>query len=394
MGIYYTVLQILYLFGSNNHGDVKNDMNEEQLWLVDLQLFAEDGATGEKTEQATPRRREEARRKGQVFKSTDLNAAIIMVAGSAAVYLTYPYIIQSLQDFTSLYLLERAHEEFTIQYIYGLLLEVLFILAKTGLPIMAACFVAALLITYLQVGFVFSGEPLTPKLERLNPVQGFQRIFSKRALVELVKSLLKVAVTGWIVYTVIRKYYYVFPRFVDMELIATLQALGQIIFEMAMKVGVVFVIIGVLDYLYQWFEHEKTLKMSKYDVKQEYKETEGDPLIRSRQRQIQREVAMRRMMAEVPKADVIITNPTHFAVALRYEVDIMNAPVVIAKGQDYMAAKIREIADEYGIMIVENPLLARTLYNSVEIGQEVPEELYHAVAEVLAFVYRQKKKVL
>jgi flagellar biosynthetic protein FlhB len=394
MGIYYTVLQILYLFGSNNHGDVKNDMNEEQLWLVDLQLFAEDGATGEKTEQATPRRREEARRKGQVFKSTDLNAAIIMVAGSAAVYLTYPCIIQSLQDFTSLYLLERAHEEFTIQYIYGLLLEVLFILAKIGLPIMAACFVAALLITYLQVGFVFSGEPLTPKLERLNPVQGFQRIFSKRALVELVKSLLKVAVTGWIVYTVIRKYYYVFPRFVDMELIATLQALGQIIFEMAMKVGVVFVIIGVLDYLYQWFEHEKTLKMSKYDVKQEYKETEGDPLIRSRQRQIQREVAMRRMMAEVPKADVIITNPTHFAVALRYEVDIMDAPVVIAKGQDYMAAKIREIADEYGIMIVENPLLARTLYNSVEIGQEVPEELYHAVAEVLAFVYRQKKKVL
>jgi flagellar biosynthetic protein FlhB len=394
MGIYYTVLQILYLFGSNNHGDVKNDMNEEQLWLVDLQLFAEDGATGEKTEQATPRRREEARRKGQVFKSTDLNAAIIMVAGSAAVYLTYPCIIQSLQDFTSLYLLERAHEEFTIQYIYGLLLEVLFILAKIGLPIMAACFVAALLITYLQVGFVFSGEPLTPKLERLNPVQGFQRIFSKRALVELVKSLLKVAVTGWIVYTVIRKYYYVFPRFVDMELIATLQALGQIIFEMAMKVGVVFVIIGVLDYLYQWFEHEKTLKMSKYDVKQEYKETEGDPLIRSRQRQIQREVAMRRMMAEVPKADVIITNPTHFAVALRYEVDIMDAPVVIAKGHDYMAAKIREIADEYGIMIVENPLLARTLYNSVEIGQEVPEELYHAVAEVLAFVYRQKKKVL
>ena len=137
----------------------------------------------------------------------------------------------------------------------------------------------------------------------------------------------------------------------------------------------------------------KTLKMSKYDVKQEYKETEGDPLIRCASGKF-KEVAMRRMMAEVPKADVIITNPTHFAVALRYEVDIMDAPVVIAKGQDYMAAKIREIADEYGIMIVENPLLARTLYNSVEIGQEVPEELYHAVAEVLAFVYRQKKKVL
>lgn len=369
-------------------------MIELQPWLVDLQLFADDGATGEKTEQATPRRREEARRKGQVFKSTDLNAAIIMVAGSVAVYLTYPYIIQTLQDFTSLYLLERTYQEFTVQYANELLLEVLYLLARLVLPIMAACFVAALAITYLQVGFVFSGEPLTPKLERLNPVQGFQRIFSKRALVELAKSLLKVVITGWIVYSVMRKYYYVFPRFVDMELVATLQALAQIVFEMAMKVGVVFVVIGVLDYLYQWYEHEKTLKMSKYDVKQEYKEMEGDPLIKSRQRQIQREAAMRRMMAEVPKADVIITNPTHFAIALRYEVNAMDAPVVTAKGQDFIAAKIKEIAGENGVMIVENPLLARTLYNSVEIGQAVPEELYNAVAEVLAFVYRQKKKVL
>jgi flagellar biosynthetic protein FlhB len=369
-------------------------MMELQPWLVDLQLFAEDGGTGEKTEKATPRRREEARRKGQVFKSTDLNAAIIMVAGSVAIYLTYPYIIQSLQEFTSLYLLERTYQEFTVQYATELLLEVLYLLARLVLPIMAACFVAALLVTYLQVGFIFSGEPLTPKLERLNPVQGFQRIFSKRALVELTKSLLKVVITGWIVYSVVRKYYYVFPRFVDMELVATLQALAQIVFEMAMKVGIVFVIIGVLDYLYQWYEHEKTLKMSKYDVKQEYKEMEGDPVVKSRQRQIQREAAMRRMMAEVPKADVVITNPTHFAVALRYEVNAMDAPVVIAKGQDFIAAKIKEIADENGVMIVENPLLARTLYNSVEIGQAVPEELYNAVAEVLAFVYRQQKKVL
>jgi flagellar biosynthetic protein FlhB len=369
-------------------------MSELQPWLVDLQLFADDGGTGEKTEQATPRRRQEARRKGQVFKSTDLNAAIIMVAGSVAIYLSYPNIIQSLQDFTSLYLLERTIQDFSIQYTVELLREVLYLLAQLVLPIMATCFLAALLITYLQVGFIFSGEPLTPKLERLNPVQGFQRIFSKRALVELIKSLLKVGVTGWIVYSVIRKYYYIFPRFLDMELMATLQALAQIIFEMAMKVGVFFIVIGVLDYFYQWYEHEKTLKMSKHDVKQEYKEMEGDPTVKSRQRQIQREAAMRRMMAEVPKADVIITNPTHFAVALQYEVNAMDAPVVLAKGQDFMAAKIREIASENGVMIVENPLLARTLYYSVEIGQTVPEELYHAVAEVLAFVYRQKKKVL
>ena len=271
-------------------------MSELQPWLVDLQLFADDGGTGEKTEKATPRRRQEARRKGQVFKSTDLNAAIIMVAGTAAIYLSYPNMIQSLQDFTSLYLLERTSQDFTIQYTIELLREVLYLLAQLVLPIMATCFVAALLITYLQVGFIFSGEPLTPKLERLNPVQGFQRIFSKRALVELTKSLLKVVVTGWIVYSVIRKYYYIFPRFVDMELVATLQALALIIFEMAMKVGIFFIVIGVLDFIYQWYEHEKTLKMSKYDVKQEYKETEGDPIVKSRQRQIQREAAMRRMI--------------------------------------------------------------------------------------------------
>jgi len=369
-------------------------MNEWLPWLIDLQLFAEDGGTGEKTEQATPRRREEARRKGQVFKSSDLNAAVIMAAGAIAAYLSYPYIIQSLHDFTALYLLERTSADFTIQYANQLMLEVLYLLGKMVLPIMAACFIAALLISYLQVGFVFTAEPLAPKLERINPVQGFKRIFSKRALVELLKSLLKVVVTGWIVYSVIRKYYYIFPRFVDMELVVTLQALAQIVFEMAMKVGIFFIIIGILDYLYQWYEHEKTLKMSKYDVKQEYKETEGDPQIKARQRQIQREAAMRRMMAEVPKADVIITNPTHFAVALRYDIDAMEAPMVVAKGQDFVAAKIKEIGAEHEVMIVENPLLARTLYYSVDIGQTVPEELYQAVAEVLAFVYRQKKKVL
>ncbi len=231
-------------------------MSELLPWLLDLQLFADDGGTGEKTEPATPRRREEARRKGQVFKSTDLNAAVIMAAGAIAAYLLYPYIIQSLHDFTVLYLLERTTSEITIQYANELLLEVLYLLGRMVLPIMAACFIAALLISYLQVGFVFSGEPLAPKLERLNPVQGFQRIFSKRALVELLKSLLKVVITGWIVYSVIRKYYYVFPRFVDMELGATLQVLAQIIFEMAMKVGVFFVVIGILDYLYQWYEYE------------------------------------------------------------------------------------------------------------------------------------------
>lgn len=367
-------------------------MKSEELLLINLQLFA-DGDTGEKTEQATPRRREEARKKGQVFKSNDLNSAVVLVVGTVAVFLTFPYMLESFKAFATVFILERGLKEFSNPYAHQLLVETLWATGKMIWPVFLATFLAALLITYLQVGFVMSGEPLIPKLERLNPVEGFKRIFSKRALVELVKSILKVVVTGYIVYAVIKKDFFIFAHMIDMELVACIKAMSSIIFEIALKVGIVFIIIGVLDYLYQWYEYEKSLKMSKYDIKQEYKETEGDPQIKSRQRQIQREAAMRRMMAEVPKADVVITNPTHFAVVLKYEAEKMDAPVVVAKGQDFIALKIKEVARQHDIIVVENPPLARTLYYTVDIGEQIPEEMYQAVAEILAFVYKQKKVV-
>ncbi|MEN6348071.1 MAG: flagellar biosynthesis protein FlhB [Syntrophomonas sp.] len=367
--------------------------DEHKYYLIDLQLFADDD-TGEKTEKATPRRREEARKKGQVFKSTDLNSAVILLAGSLALYWTFPYMIASLKSFTALYILDRTLYDFSNDYAYILLIEVLILMAKMIMPVFLTTFIAAMLISYLQVGFIFSGEALTPNLGRLNPVEGFKRIFSKRAGEELIKSLLKVAVTGYIVYSVMKKYFYLFPRMVDMELGATIKVLSMVVFEMAVKVGIVFIIIGVLDYIFQWYEYEKSLKMSKYDIKQEYKQVEGDPLVKSRQRRVQREVAMQRMMAEVPKADVVITNPTHFAVVLKYDSKIMSAPVVVAKGKDFMALKIKEVARANKVVIVENPLLARTLYYIAEIGDLVPEDLYQAVAEVLAFVYKQKKIAL
>ncbi|MDD2619650.1 MAG: flagellar biosynthesis protein FlhB [Syntrophomonadaceae bacterium] len=361
--------------------------------LIDLQLFANDD-TGEKTEKATPRRREEARKKGQVFKSTDLNSAVILLAGSLAVYFSFPYVLESIKEFTALYILERTLTDFTNDYIYYMLIEVCIILAKVLFPIFLVNFVVALMISYLQVGFVFSTEVLTPKMERINPIEGFKRIFSKRALMELFKSVFKVVVTSYIVYSVMKKNFYIFPRFVDMELIATIKVMSSVVLEMALKVGIVFIIIGIIDFIFQWYEHEKSLKMSKYDIKQEYKQVEGDPLVKSRQRRIQREVAMQRMMTEVPKADVVITNPTHFAVAIKYEASSMQAPFVVAKGQDFMALKIKEVATQHKVIIVENPLLARTLYYGIEIGGQIPEELYQAVAEVLAFVYKQKKIAL
>lgn len=363
------------------------------IYLINLQLFADDGG-GEKTEKATPRRREEARKKGQVFKSADLNSAIILVVGSIAIFFTFPFMTSSIENFTQLYILDRTLEDFDNAYASYLLVEIIVLMAKITWPILAATFLTALILTYLQVGFVFSGEAIAPKLERINPLEGFKRIFSKRSLVELVKSLMKIGITGYIVYTIIKKNIYIIPRFVDMEMTTTLITLGSIMLEMALKVGLVFTIIGIIDYIYQRYEHEKSLMMSKNDVKQEYKQVEGDPLIKSKQRQIQREASMRRMMAEVPKADVIITNPTHFAVALKYLPETMDAPQLVAKGQDFIAFKIREIAETNNIVIVENPPLARTLFYSLEIGDTVPEALFHAVAEVLAFVYKQKRKVL
>jgi flagellar biosynthetic protein FlhB len=360
---------------------------------INLQLFADDGG-GEKTETATPRRREEARKKGQIFKSTDLNSAVILIAGSTVGILSFAYMTENLEQFTILYLLHRTQTDFDNAYAFQLLYESVMLMGKMLLPMLLSTFIAAFLITYLQVGGVLSGESLVPKLERLNPLEGFKKIFSQRSLMELLKSLAKIAVTGYVAYTVIKKYMYVFPRFVDMDIMASMAVCGSIILEMALKVGVVFMIIGIIDYLFQWFEHEKSLKMSKYDIKQEYKQIEGDPKIKSKQRQIQRELAMRRMMAEVPSADVVITNPTHFAVALKYQAELMEAPTIVAKGQDFMALKIREIADLNHVTIVENPPLARTLFHTTEIGDVVPEGMYQAVAEILAFVYKQKKRAL
>jgi len=364
------------------------------IFPFDLQLFADDGNTGEKTEAATPKRREESRKKGQVFKSTDLNSAVILLAGCVTIYITFPYMLDNFKSFTEFCFLDKSLYDFSSEYVQVLFVEVLILIVKLLFPILGATVITALLITYLQVGFIFSGEVLTPKLERINIAEGAKKVFSKRALVELGKSLFKVIGTGYIVYTVIKKNYYIFPRLVDMELVSTLKILGDLIFEMSLKVGIAFLIVGIMDYIYQRYEHEKSLKMSKYDIKQEYKQSEGDPQLKSRQRQIQRDIAMRRMMSEVPKADVVITNPTHFAVALQYKAELMEAPVVVARGQDYVALKIKELAYKNDVVVVENPPLARTLYYTSDIGDVIPEDLFQAVAEVLAFVYRQKKVVL
>lgn len=249
-----------------------------------------------------------------------------------------------------------------------------------------------LLSNYMQIGFVLSLEPISPKLERINPMQGFKRIFSRRSLLELIKSVVKIIVVAYVVYTSINKYKNLFPLMLDMSLLDSLRLILSIVFEMGIKAAITLLIMSVFDYFYQWYEYETGLMMSKQDIKEEYKEVEGNPQIKSRIRQIQRQMARGRMMRDVEKADVVITNPTHYAVALAYDATLHSAPIVLAKGANKLAERIKEIATKEDVPIVENKALAQTLYKTVEVGDIIPESLYNAVAEILAFIYSLKER--
>lgn len=351
---------------------------------MNLQFFAE-----EKTEKATPRRKREARNKGQVARSAELPTALIILS----VFILLAFFAGSMKDrlqqtFT-LSLSEFTLWELNVENIQIMFIKLLWISAQILLPILIVALLVGLISNYIQVGFLFTGEPLKINLTHLDPIKGFKRIFSLQSLVNLVKSLLKIAFVSLIVFFVLwgeKERLLLLSRF---EIPDMLAYVGRITLKMGLYVAVLLTVLAILDYLYQRYEHNKKLRMSKQDIKDEFKKTEGDPLIKSKIRERQRQMAMRRMMQEVPKADVVITNPTHFSVAIKYEAGKMNAPVVIAKGQDYIALRIREVAKEHGVVLMENKPLARALYYRVEIGQSIPEDLFRAVAEVLAYVYRR-----
>lgn len=355
---------------------------------VDLQFFAD-----EKTEKATPKKRQDARKKGQTAKSQDVTTAIILLAVFFVLRFTGPNMLETLnrifhQSFEQ-YIFQEVTEN-TVQTItLELFQEVLMVIG----PIMLAAFIAALLANYIQVGFINSTEPLKMKLDKIDPIKGFKRIFSLRALVELLKSILKIVAIGAIALIILWKQLPNILVLIFKSTGASLSVIGSITIKMGLFASFGLLFLAVLDYMYQKFDFEKSIRMSKQEIKEEYKNTEGDPLIKSKRRQRQREMAMRRMMQEIPSADVVITNPTHYAVALKYDESKMDAPFVVAKGVDYVAQKIKYIAKENGVIMVENRPLARSLYSQTEIGQAIPEEFFKAVAEVLAYVYRLKKKI-
>jgi flagellar biosynthetic protein FlhB len=345
----------------------------------------------DKTEPATPRRREEARKKGEVARSREL--ASIAVLSSGVLYLFFAAKGLSVELAS---LIEKAFSRVPGFSEPGYnIMEVGLMFLREYLhlvvPLMIVIFVVAALSNYLQTGVVWSVEPLAPKASKINPIQGLQRIFSRRSLMELGKSTAKILIVGWAAYSTLKE---VFPHLLPLiyqDRWAILSWLGSSAWKVTIRCVWVIAILAIIDYIYQRWEFEQKLRMTKQEVKDEFKQTEGDPLVKARIRSIQREMARRRMMEEVPKADVVITNPEHLAVALRYEVERMSAPRVVAKGADRIALKIKELAKDRGVPVVENRSLAQNLYK-VDLGEEIPTRFYQAVAEILAYVYRLKNK--
>ncbi len=289
--------------------------------------------------------------------------------------------------------LANSLDSSSINEILRLLGIVMVQLLKLVGPLFGIAMIVGVVASYAQVGSLFTMETLKPKFSNLNPINGIKRIFSVRGLVELVKALLKITVVGVVAWQSLRDEENNIIKLMDLDLVSSAGYIFSTAIDIAIKICVIMVVIGVLDYGYQWWQYEKDLKMTKQEIKEEYKEMEGNPEIKQKIKQKQREMSMRRMLSEVPKADVVITNPTHFAIAIQYDPKKAPAPIVIAKGQDYLAQRIKDVAKANGVEIVENKPLAQALFKAVELGRQVPPDLYQAVAEILAFVYQLKGKL-
>ncbi len=351
--------------------------------------------SGEKTEKATPKKRRDARQKGQVFKSIELVTAfslIVMVAALSIFGKTFVDNIKQLEVafFSPGVSIPAVMDTAAVSpFLRTAFTQFLLIMA----PLLLAALLAALVFNYLQVGFLFSTKAMAPKFERVSVLAGFKRIFSKRTLVDLLKSILKITILGVVGYNEFTDRMSGMPMLMWDSLLTAIQATVDILVAVAFKLGIALAILAPFDFLYQWWRHEKDLMMTKQEVRDEYKLTEGNPEIKGKIRQKQRQISARRMMQAVPEADVVITNPTHYAIALAYDDKKHGAPVILAKGKDYIAKKIREKAAECRIEIVENKSLAQYLYFFCEVGDEVPEDMYQAVAEILAYVYKLKHKM-
>ncbi len=372
-------------------------MTGTYMFELNLQYFAKEGPGGEKTEPATDKKKDDARKEGQVAKSKELNGAVSLFA----MFLVLKIFIGNLglsfiEVFSEAY---RRIPEMTVFFdgriiakdYAGVMNIIITKVLMMLLPFLAVAFGVAFIVDLVQVKWKPTAKPLQPKFNKMNPINGVKKLFSKDKLVELLKSLLKLLIIGYMAYSTLKDEAGQLFLLYDMELIGALKLFGDIVINMALKICAVYLVIGIVDYVYQRRKFNEDLKMTKQEVKDEWKNSEGDPQIKGKQRQRMQEASRRRMMQNIPQADVVITNPTHFAVAIKYDPPVAPAPYVIAKGEDFLAAKIKDEAAKYEIDIVENKPLARMLYYNVDLGAQIPQELYSTVAEILAVIYNRRE---
>ena len=355
--------------------------------------MAEDPESGgEKTEDPTGRKLSKAREEGQVAKSMEIPSVFVLMGGVTTLYFTAAYVYENLAKTFHFNLNFIKVPELTKNELIRLLGYHTELILMTCIPVMLAVVIVALLSNFSQVGFVVSWKAMEPKLSRLNPISGFKNKFTSRAVIEFVKSILKITIISMVTYYSVRAEMDMVKHLHDNSIGFVLLFLVKVSFWIFIKVCLIMIVVALMDFAYQKWKFLDDQKMTKKEVKDEMKQTEGDPMVKSRIRQLQAEAARKRMMAEVPEADVVVTNPTRLAVALKYDGEVMEAPSVTAKGAGPVAKNIRKIARENDVPLVEDKELARNLYSNVDIGQEVPLDLYQAVAELLAYVYKLKGK--
>jgi len=345
-------------------------------------------ADSSKTEKATPKKRRDERKKGNVFLSRDTVSVTTLVGAGAALFILGPMIVEELAHFANFCIAKCGEGGDWRQLFSDLLGQSIMLLVKTVLPGLLVTCICAVVATFAQTRMLVSSELLKPKFSRINPIEGFKRLFSLKSVIEALKGILKITILLVLIYLSIKDVFFESAKYLYTDIIASCNHIFDAGKGMLIRIVIAFVVLAAADFLYQWWNYERELRMSKQEIKEEYKQTEGDPQIKGKIKEMQRKRAMSRMMQQVPKADVVIRNPTHFAVALSYKPDSDNAPIVLAKGQDSLALRIVQVAQESGVAVIENVPLARALYAQTELDQEIPQELYGAVAEVLVYIFR------
>lgn len=349
-------------------------------------------AEGSKTEKATPKKRRDERKKGNIFLSQDAVAVATLLGSFFTLCLLAGMGAESLAQFMEFAISGEAEASVNFyDYLRECAIQAAWVLAKVAGPILAATVFCGVAATFAQTKFLVSGESIKPKFNRISPLQGFKRLFSLRSLVETFKGILKITVLLIIIVQSLKGMFQESSRYLYIDVSAAGQHIFSCMTGMIWKISIAFVALAALDFLYQWWDYERQLKMTKQEIKEEYKQMEGDPQVKGKIREIQRRMAQTRMMQQVPQADVVVRNPTHFAVALRYRPDRDQAPVVLAKGQDELALRIVKVAEENKVAVIENVPLARALYAAGEVNREIPQEFYNAVAEVLVYIFRLDK---